>query len=254
MSDELKTAIDAAKIGAEKALQYFHGEDDLGVTYKKDGTPVALADPATEKVINDYIVSKYPDANVVGEESGGSRKNKSFWIIDPIDGTRIYTRGIKQWAILISYYTDNNFEIGVCYFPSLDEMYYAQRGKGAFHNGNKINVSNIQPLSKSFINFGNPKYFPNMSTVLDLVKTSIGTRGYETTYADCLVASAHMEASIDPYAQLWDYAAFVPIINEAGGKITNLKGKNLSLNDAGCIMTNGLVHDEIVKIVNRKNN
>jgi fructose-1,6-bisphosphatase/inositol monophosphatase family enzyme len=251
LSNELKTAIEAVKKGAETALSFFDNGSDLGETMKEDNTNVTVADPATEETIKKHILSKFPDANILGEETGGAAHEKSFWIIDPIDGTRIYARGINTWAVLLSYCEGNNFKIGVCYFPMLNELYYAESGYGAFMNKNKITVSEIEPLEKALVNSGNPRYFKNSEVILEMINEARTVRGYETTYADCLVASGKMEGSIDPYAALWDYAAFATIISEAGGKITNLKGKNLSFDDRGCIMSNGLIHDELIRIVNK---
>jgi histidinol phosphatase-like enzyme (inositol monophosphatase family) len=251
MSDELEIAIEAARIGAKKALQYFDNNSDLNTKIKSDSTPVTIADPATEEVIKSYIVSKFKDAKILGEESGGSTNEESFWIIDPIDGTRVYARGINTWAVMVSYFSKGTFEIGVCYFPLFDEIYFAQNGKGAYMNGKKLTVSKTTLLKNALINSGNPKHYKNRQIILDLVENAPVVRSYETTYADCLVAAGKMDASVDPYAKLWDFAAFVPIVQEAGGKITNLKGEKPGLNDNGCIITNGLLHNELVKIVNK---
>lgn len=249
MSEELKTAIEAVKMGAEKALSYFDNEQDLGVTTKHDSTPVTIADPATEEVIKAYLLSVFPDAKIVGEETGGSTEEDSFWIIDPIDGTRVYSRGMNGWAVLLAYHAKGEFTIGVAYFPVLNELYYAEKGKGAFLNGKAIKVSDIQPLNKALINSGNPKYYKNRQVILELLEQAPIVRSYETTYADCLVAAGKMEASIDPYAQLWDFAPFATIVPEAGGTITNLHGKPLQLTDRGCVISNAVLHDELIGIV-----
>ncbi len=165
MSDNLKTAIEAARIGAKKALEYFDNDSDLSTQHKSDGTPVTVADPATEEEIKNHILSVFPDAKIVGEESGGSTNEESFWIIDPIDGTRIYARGIKSWAVLIAYVEKGEFILGVAYFPSLDELYYAEKGKGAYLNEKRITVSATQELKEAIINSGNPRYFKNKQTV-----------------------------------------------------------------------------------------
>ncbi|HVF69945.1 MAG TPA: inositol monophosphatase, partial [Xanthomonadales bacterium] len=198
-----------------------------------------------------YLLSKYPNAKIVGEETGGSTAHDSFWIIDPIDGTRMYARGINTWAVLISRYDKNEFKVGVCYFPCLNEMYYAEKGKGAYLNKKRLNVSQTKPLGNALINSGNPQYYKNKQIVIELLEESAVVRGYETTYADCLVAAGKMDASIDNYAQLWDFAAFAVIIPEAGGKITNYQGKPLSIKDRGFIASNGIIHDELLKIVKK---
>jgi histidinol-phosphatase len=249
LSAELKTAIEAVKLGAEKALEYFNNDKNLGTILKADDTPVTVADPMTEDVIIKHILSKFPDANILGEESGGNTEHESFWIIDPIDGTRVYARGIKTWAILLAFYSKGEFLIGVSYFPSLDELYYAEKGKGAYLNDKKIKVSDINPLNKALINLGNPKYFKNKGVISALVEKTAVTRGYETTHADCLVASGKMDISVDPYAQLWDFAPFATILPEAGGSITSLHGNPLQLTDRGCVMSNKVLHYELMEIL-----
>ncbi len=251
MSDLLKTAIEAAKIGAETALKYFDNNSDLNATLKSDKSILTLADPATELEIKKFILLKFPDANIVGEETGGSTAYNSFWTVDPIDGTRIYARGINTWAVLISYYDRGDFQIGVCYFPILNELYYAEKGKGAFLNDKKLHVSDINPLKSSLINSGNSQYYKQKKILLDLVEKCSVVRGYETTYADCLVAAGKMEASIDNYAQLWDFAAFAVIIPEAEGIITNYQGDRLSLKDRGFVASNGLIHNDLLEIVKK---
>lgn len=249
LSDELKTALEAAKIGAEKALLYFNNNTDLKTHNKSDNSAITIADPLTEETIKKFILSKYPNAKILGEENGGSVDEESFWIIDPIDGTRVYARGINAWAVLISYYSKGEFVIGVCYFPIFKELYYAEKGKGAFLNDTQIKVSGKNPLSKSLINLGNPRNLNDKQVIIKLAEKSECMRGYETTYADCLVAAGKMDASIDPYAKLWDFAAFATLIPEAGGIITDLQGERLKLTGSGCIMSNGVIHQELVDIV-----
>ncbi len=153
--------------------------------------------------------------------------------------------------MLLSYYTKGNFTIGVAYFPSLNELYYAEKGKGTYLNDKKLEVSKVEKFDKALINSGNPQYYSDKQIIVRLIEACSVVRGYETTYADCLVAAGKMDASIDNYAQLWDFAAFAVIIPEAGGIITNLEGSKLSLTDRGCIISNGLIHEEIISIVNQ---
>lgn len=251
LSNELQTAIDAAKVGAEKALTYFNNEVDLKETLKEDDSSLTIADPATEKEIKKFLHSKMPGANILGEETGGATNAENFWIVDPIDGTRAYARGINSWAVLISYFDKGEFMIGVAYFPLFDEIYYAEKGKGAYLNGERLHVSGKSHLAKSLINSGNPKNYQNPHTLSNLVKNALILRGYETTYAHALVGAGKMDASVDPYSKLWDFAPFAVIIPEAGGRITNLAGELVSTDDLGVITSNGLIHDELVRIVNK---
>lgn len=247
MSEELKTAIAAAKKGAEKALEYFN--TSLKVEFKEDKSPITIADKETEEVIKSFITAKYPDAAFLAEESGGSRKEKIMWIIDPIDGTRSFSRGLPSWCILIALYRNGKIVCGVSYFPALDKMLYAEENYGAYCNDEKIHVSEISSLQKAIISFGGLKHFKNRQIILDLIEGSVATRSMDE--AILFVATGNMDGFIDNYAQTWDVAPYISIIQEAGGKITNLKGEKWTLADRGYIASNGLLHDEIVRIVNK---
>ncbi|HUQ85900.1 MAG TPA: inositol monophosphatase [Candidatus Limnocylindrales bacterium] len=250
-SRELKTAIKAAKIGAAKAKKYFDNKTDLNQKTKLDNTPVTIADPATEEVIKKFILSKFPNANIIGEETGGSMTNETFWVIDPIDGTRSFIRGIPTWGVLIAFCKNNQFQIGVCYFPLLDVMIWAETGQGAFLNGKKINVSKVKNLNKAYVSTGNIKHFEKKQVIFDLADASYVLRCPEATYATYLVVCGKTDALVDVKASLWDYAPFITIAKEAGGKISNTKGDPLKLTDKGYVVTNGLLHDDVIKIVNK---
>src|SRR5438874_1234590 len=120
MSPHLATAIEAAKIGAATASQYF--ESELQVEYKSDNSPVTTADFESEKAIKQYISSQFTDANFLAEETASSIPANDFWVIDPVDGTNSFIRGIPFWFVLVSYYRNNQIQLGVCYFPLLKQL------------------------------------------------------------------------------------------------------------------------------------
>ncbi len=250
MSHELKVAIEAAKKGAEVALTYF--QTDLNIELKEDNTQVTIADKKTEEEIKSYILSKFPNAKFVGEETGGSISENEFWVIDPIDGTRSFVRGIPTWCVMISKIKNKKVQLGVVYFPCQKSIYYAQEDKGAYCNDKKIHVSLVGKLSDSFVNFGSPKYFKQKENVLFLIEETQGARSFETTYGNCLVAEGRLDVSVDAYGKVWDLAPFKVILEEAGGKITRIDGTEWDLEGAGGIMSNGLIHDEDVHIFNQK--
>ena len=248
MPDLLTTALDAAKLGSEKALSYF--DKDIDVEYKSDNTPVTIADKEAEKTIRKRIMESFPNAKFVGEEGGGDLKQDEFWIIDPIDGTRHFSRGIPSWRILIGYVKVGSFELGVSYSPFETGTVWAQKGKGTFTDGKRTNVSGISRLSEALMCNGNPKYFTNKQSLLKLIEASGSVRSFDTGYSQALVAMGKVDVSVDSYGAAWDVAPYIPIIQEAGGKITNLQGGTWSFEDVGCIATNGLLHDEVVQILN----
>lgn len=250
MSEKLQIAIEAAKKGAAEALKFF--DTGISVTLKEDKTVVTKADYASEKAILDYITSQHADAKFVAEESGGNAEEENFWIVDPVDGTRSFSRGAPTWCVLIAYCVQKEIQLGVCYFPILDVLIYAEKGKGTFINNKRTYVSKIPSLKEAYIGFGSPKYFENKNIILDFVESTAGLRIPDLTFADYLVAKGSMDACIDAYGMLWDLAPFKVIIEEAGGKITRLDGSPWTLEGRGGIMSNGLVHDEILQIVNKK--
>lgn len=250
LSLELQTAIAAAKIGAKKALEYFN--KGLKIKYKKDKSIVTNADRETEKIIKNYILSKFPKAKFVGEEFGGNLTEKELWIIDPIDGTRSFSRGIPEWCVLIAVSQNQQIVSSVVYFPLKNMLYYSQKGKGAFLNGKRVYVSKVNDIRKSYMGFGTIKYFKDKNKLFDVIKESGGARSFETTYQSCLVAEGKMDINLDSYGKLWDLAPFKLLIEEAGGKITRFNGNEWTLEGDGAIITNALLHDKVISIINKK--
>ncbi len=251
MSNELKVAIEAARKGARNALKYFN--KDIQVEIKPDdGTVVSHADRETEEVIKSYILSKYKNAKFLGEESGGDISQKEFWVIDPIDGTRSYLRGIPLWCVIVSLCRYNEVFLGVIYYPHGDNIFYAEKGRGAFENNQKLHVSSIEHLKDAYLGFGSPRHFKDKQVLLDLIDKAAGSRSWEATYCGLLVVSGKIDAHIDAFGKIWDLAPFKVMIEEAGGKITRLDGSPWTLKGSGAIMTNGILHDEVLAIINKR--
>lgn len=252
MSNELKIAIEAAKKASERALYYFNNVPP--VTIKPDNTPVTKADKETEVIIREHITNEFPNASFVGEEFGGNLTKGDVWIIDPIDGTKNFIRGIPLWAILIALLRDGEIILGVSYVPTVNELLYAEKGTGAFLNGKKINVSKIKNIEDSTITHtGNPYRFSNPENVGNLLNKSAHARGFGDAYSYHLVATGRADINFEPEVNLWDVAPFKIIIEEAGGKITTLSGDPWNVNIKDFVATNGLLHDEVIEILNKKN-
>jgi histidinol-phosphatase len=249
-SNTLQIAIDAVKIGASVALSYF--DTNIKAELKADETIITIADTKTEDTIKAFIRSKDPGARFVAEESGGDPKEPAFWVIDPIDGTRSFSRGIQTWCILVAYYTNNETLAGVCYFPVLNQLLYAEKGKGAYLNDTKVTVSQVRDMKRSLAAYGSLRHFKDKQIALRLTEACGATRSPDTTYAALLTATGKMDILVDEYSNFWDVAPFLCIIPEAGGKITNLHGTSWTPRDRGYIMSNTILHDEIVDLVNKK--
>lgn len=246
MPDKLTVALEAAKLGAKHALTYFN--KDIAVELKVDNTPVTIADKETEQVIRKKILESFPDSKFVGEEGGGNLNEKDYWIIDPIDGTRMFLRGIPYWKVLIGYVKDGRPFLGISYSPFEAGISYAQIKEGSFHDGEKINVSKIDKLNKSVLCFGSLHHFKNRDGLIRLADQCGTTRSMDTAFS--FLCQGKVDICVDSYGQPWDLIPYIPILEEAGGEITNLKGEKWTVKDVGCIMTNGLLHDEVIKIFN----
>lgn len=250
MSEELKTAIEAAKTGAKIALKYFN--TDYKVDVKADKSPVTIADKEAEAAIKQEILRRFPGSTFLGEESSSDSHGDNFWIIDPIDGTRNFIRGFPFWGVEIAYIENGKILIGVSYSPLLNELLYAERGKGAFKNGEKINVSKVKHVKDAFFVHGTISYFKNIEGFLRICNTVERERGYGDFFGYHQIACGKSDIMMDAKNGPWDIAAVKVIIEEAGGKVTNHQGVEWSLSDSNCLATNGLLHDEVLKIYNGK--
>lgn len=250
LSPELQTAITAAKTGAAKVLHYYH--EGIKAELKADKTVLTAADHESEEAIISTIRERFPDASFLAEESGGALNEQTQWIIDPIDSTRSFQRGIPTWNVLVSYLENGVIKLGVAYYPMLNVLYFAERGKGAFQNNKPMHVSSISPLSASFIGFGSQRHFANKQVLIDLIEASGSSRSPDPTYTAALIAQGSMEALVDAYGKPWDFAPYKVIIEEAGGKITKLDGSEWKIDETlGCIVSNGHIHDELLAITRR---
>lgn len=251
MSNELNVAIEAARKGAEYALAFYGKE--IVVNKKDDNTVFTHIDKATEELIKKTITDKLPNAKFVGEETGGIINKGTFWTIDPIDATRHYVRNIPLWSVLVSLIADGKPVIGVSNAPCLNEVVYAEKDKGAFLNGKRITVSNIAKIRDSLLVLGSLRFFKDkMPATLRLIKLCTSVRSYVSPYDFHLLASGRCEITADVYGKIWDIAPFKVIVEEAGGKVTNWKGKPWTINDKGYVATNGILHEQVIKILNEK--
>lgn len=250
MFNELKVAIAAAKAGAREALKYFNHHPQVFI--KPDNTPVTKADKEAETAIKKTILDAFPDTSFLAEESGKTGSSKDLWVIDPIDGTKNFIRGLPFWGIEIALVQNDEIVVGVSFAPSIDEMFYAQKGQGAFLNGRQVHVSKIAELSDAFLNHGTITYFqdkmPNFLTLLQQVSRE---RGFGDFYGYHLVTTGHADIMMDAKTDPWDSAALKVIVEEAGGRMTNFNGEDWQLTDTTAVATNGLLHEQVIKILNK---
>lgn len=249
MSNELQVAIEAVEKAAKITLNYF--QNIPPVSLKPDRTPVTKADKEAETIIREHILQSFPNASFVGEEFGGNFGSSDVWIIDPIDGTKNFIRSIPFWSILVALCRDGEIIAGISCMPAISELLYAKKGTGAFLNGKKITVSNIKGIENATITHTGTSYkFINPQKVENLLKASAHARGFGDALSYHLVATGRADINFEPEVKIWDVAPFKVIIEEAGGKITALNGNPWSLEISDFLATNGLLHDQVLSILN----
>ncbi len=255
-TDDLALAHALADTADAISLPRFRAHD-LHVATKPDHTPVTEADTATETALRNTLARARPRDAVVGEEFGGEVPAASgsgrTWVIDPIDGTKNYLRGVPIWATLIALFDADAPVLGVVSAPALGKRWWAARGSGAFtgkhpSNGNRIAVSAIGALADTSFCYASLHSWRDAGRWDEFVALTGSvwrTRAYGDFYGHVLVAEGAVDVMVEPRLSLWDAAALLPIVTEAGGAVTNLHG-NPYRDGAGLLSTNGLLHDAVV--------
>ena len=234
---------------------------DLVVSTKPDNTPVTDADKAAEIAIRELIKTNRPDDGVVGEEFGDQDKSaKRYWVIDPIDGTKNFLRGVPTWATLIGLVerqSDGSEQVvvGVVSAPALYRRWHASSGSGAFvcEKGGvskKISVSKVSEISNASISYSDFVGWGNRLTAFQKLLTKAWrSRGIGDFWSHILVAEGAIDVAIEPSLALWDMAALDVIVREAGGRFTNVDGVDGPHGGSG-VSTNALIHEKIISEIN----
>jgi histidinol-phosphatase len=231
---------------------------DLRVTRKPDRTPVTDADTAVEDALRRTIASVRPGDAVLGEERGGAIADaERGWVIDPIDGTKNFSRGVPAWASLIGLTVRGEPVVGVASAPALGRRWWAARGEGAWTSDlsgtRPITVSGIGELADAYLSTTDIKTFAEIGRredYLRLVDACWETRAFGDFWQYCLVAEGVLDLAVDAAANPWDLAALVPILTEAGGALTDLSGTATFTGGDG-LASNGAVHKAALAIVGR---
>jgi histidinol-phosphatase len=249
MGTDLELALAAADLADEITLDAFR-RPSLAVELKADETPVSEADRGAEAAIRELLGRQRPEDGVLGEEMGGVSGGSRRWVLDPIDGTANFVRGVPVWGTLVGLEIDGVITVGVVSAPALGRRWWAERGGGAFagppgKSGNRIRVSDIAQLAEATVAYGSVADFPDGANFLALTHSIKRDRGFGDFWSHMLVAEGACEAALDPVVAVWDVAAIQVIVEEAGGKFTDFHG--LSRLDGGsAVSSNGLVHKEVL--------
>ena len=244
--DELVELIRAA---GDLTLEWFRS-DRLAVDHKGDGTPVTEADRAAERLLRDELARRHPTDAVIGEEHPDTTGTSGrTWIIDPIDGTKAFTRGVPLYSNLIALDDEHGPLLGAINLPALGETVYAGRGLGCFVDGAAVSVNDTTDLGRSLVTTsGFGAWWPELMAEVEASGALLRSWGDGFGYA--LVATGRAEVMIDPSAAHWDLAPMGVIMAEAGGRFSDLAGRPIATGGGG-VATNGRLHDELLALWRR---
>ena len=246
----IKAARDAGRLLMEKY------ETGVRVEFKGKYDLVTEADHASEALIVDMIRKVHPDHDILAEEGDYGERNSEFrWVIDPLDGTTNYAHGFPWFAVSIAMEKNGVLELGVVYNPNNNEMFVAERGKGAFLGERRLNVSTVATLERSLLATGfaydhkharanNYEYFNCFQRTAQACRRP----GVASLDLAC-VAAGRFDGFWEMKLKPWDLAAGVLLIEEAGGRVSDFDGNPMALEDLECLASNGLIHDEMKAIL-----
>jgi len=247
---DLRLALELAEAADEITMKHFRTAS-LGVRTKADKTPVSEADEAVERMIRERLANDRPDDGIVGEEYGATGSTSRRWIIDPIDATKNYVRGIPIFATLIGLEENGQTVVGVVSAPALGRRWSASRGSGAFCNGLAIRASNIESLEEANIGYDSVTDFDrtgNAEQFLALVRRCGRARGLGDFWIHMLVAEGAVDIAVEPTVAAWDVAAVQVIVEEAGGRFTDLAG-DARYDGGSALSTNGALHETVLEML-----
>ncbi|MHB8351088.1 MAG: inositol monophosphatase family protein [Thermoplasmata archaeon] len=244
----LAIAQKAARAGGRRTLESFGRR--LASETKPDGTPVTDADRASEAAIRAVLARARPQDGFTGEESGiVAGASAVHWIVDPLDGTKSFIHGVPLYAVLVAAEVRGIPTVGVIHLPALDEMVSAARGVGCRWNGRRAQVSTIDRLSEATVLTTSVRGIEAHGLPFRrIARASRLQRGWGDGYGYAMVATGRAEVMIDAAVLVWDAAPLLPILEEAGGRFTDWKGR-ATIRGADAVGSNGHVHEEIVRLL-----
>ncbi|MCF7794977.1 inositol monophosphatase [Patescibacteria group bacterium] len=246
------TATQAAKKAGQILLKKYQNFDRSKVSFKSKHEILTAADLAAEKEIIKIINKNFPNHQILAEESGETKTESDYkWFIDPLDGTTNFSMHNPLWATSIGLSYKNKLILAIVYSPSLNEFFYAEKGKGAYLNNKKIKVSkfNGEKVINTFCHGSKKKdikkaiSYYNKQKLAQFDARQLGSASIELAY----VASARIESITIPGANSWDIAAGALLVKEAGGKVTDFNNKTWNLNSHDIVASNGKVHKQILQ-------
>lgn len=250
MHPDLLLALRLADVADAVSVRRFRAHD-LVVETKPDMTPVSEADRDAERAIRVALERERPHDAVVGEEHGATGESNRRWILDPIDGTKNYVRGVPVWGSLIALEVDDEPVVGVVSAPALGFRWWAARGEGAFCNGERIHVSKVASLDDASVSYGDlelAKTAGRGEQAERLLARAWRRRGFGDFWSHMLVAEGAVDVGLDFEVAHWDVAAVRIVVEEAGGRFTSLDG-DPSAQEGSAVTTNGVLHDTVLEVL-----
>jgi len=253
--DDLALAHALADLADAISLDRYQSQD-LVITTKPDNTPVTDADRAVETAIREALGTHRAGDGLVGEEFGSDKGSSGrYWVIDPIDGTKNFMRGVPTWATLIALVQvdaagNEEVVVGIASAPALARRWAAAKGHGATVNEKKIFVSKVSSLSDASISYSDfVGWGDRLEPFQKMLASAWRTRGIGDFWSHMLVAEGAVDVAIEPVLALWDMAALDIIVREAGGTFTNTAGHNGPFGGSG-VSTNGVLHNAVINGLN----
>jgi len=246
----LDFAVDLARGAGEITLKYFRRAPETFT--KSDGSFITIADSEAEAYLRRSITARHPDDGILGEEEGESKGTSGRrWIVDPIDGTFSFVHGVPLYGVLIGLEIESEVIVGVVNIPALDEIVYAAKELGCFFNGKPSSVSSTATLEEALLlstDFRACSEYGFGKATEALLGTAKASRTWGDCYGHVLVATGRADVMLDPVMNLWDCAALLPIVEEAGGTFTDWQAER-TVTGGNAISTNGVLFDELRGIV-----
>jgi histidinol-phosphatase len=247
LDDDLRLALELAGFADAITMAAFRSAELL-VETKPDLTPVTEADRGVERELRARIAAERPGDAVVGEEFGSSGESSRRWYLDPIDGTKNFVRGVPVFATLIGLQRDGEMVVGVCSAPALGTRWWASRSGGAYADGRRIHVSAVRRIDDAHLAYDDVRGFEAAGLgerFLDLARRCWRSRGFGDFWSHVLVAEGAVDVAVEPEVNPWDLAPLQVIVEEAGGRFSDLRGV-ARIDGGSAVSSNGLLHDDVL--------
>jgi histidinol-phosphatase len=248
LTELLEVALAAAEAGGACTLAHFNA--GTAVEWKGDGSPVTAADREAEAAMRKIIARAFPTHAILGEEEGATPGSAPYrWIIDPLDGTRTFVRGVPLYGTLVGIEAHGEPVVGVVHLPALRETVAAARGEGCTWNGKPCRVSAVDQLDGALVVVTDERIVRARSGAYErLVERTALQRTWADCYGYALVATGRSEIALDPVMNVWDCAALLPIVEEAGGRFTDWSGRR-TIHGGEAVATNGALHPQVLRLL-----